>query len=133
MQDQPHPHEIIAAVAEFLRSAVAPKADPLIAFQTRVAANALDIVRRQLELAPAAEAEELERLTALLGHGGDLAALNAELAEKIAAGTLDLTHPSLGQHLWATTLAKLAVDQPSYAAYRAALAERGGADTHNKS
>jgi len=47
MQDQPHPHEIVASVAEFLR------AESHSTFQLRVAANALDIAHRQLELSPA--------------------------------------------------------------------------------
>ncbi|HEY2661301.1 MAG TPA: DUF6285 domain-containing protein [Caulobacteraceae bacterium] len=132
MQDQPHPSEVIGAVAEFLRTIVVPKADPLTAFQTRVAVNALEMMRRQLDLAPAAEAQEEVRLTALLGHDGALADLNAELAAKIGAGDLDLATPGLSEHLWATTLAKLAVDQPSYAAYRGVLAERGGATDTDK-
>ncbi|MDR3509118.1 MAG: DUF6285 domain-containing protein [Caulobacteraceae bacterium] len=125
MQDQPFPSEIIAAVAEFLRTTVAPKSDPLLAFQAKVAANALEMARRQLEQAPAADAAELERLTRILGHGGDPHALNTELAARIASGDLDLASPGLADHLWATTLAKLAVDQPTYAAYRVALAEHG--------
>jgi hypothetical protein len=127
MQDQPHPGEVIGAVAKFLRDVVVPKAEPLVAFQTKVAINALEMMRRQLELASAAEAEELERLTAMLGHAGTLAELNGEFAGKIGSGELDLSMPGIADHLWATTLAKLAVDQPSYAAYRAALAERGDA------
>jgi hypothetical protein len=123
MQDQPNPSEVIGAVAAFLRDAVIPKADPLIAFQTRVAVNALEMMRRQLDLAPAAEAAELERLKTILGHEGSLAELNAELAGKIADGAVGLETPGVREHLWATTLAKLAVDQPTYAAYRLALSE----------
>jgi hypothetical protein len=85
------------------------------------------MMRRHLDLAPAAEAAEHERLKALLGLDGDLAALNAELAARIAAGDMDLSTPGLKDHLWTVTLDKLAVDQPTYAAYRASLAERGGA------
>ena len=110
-------------MAEFLRNVVVPKADPLVAFQTRVAINALEMMRRQLEMAAAAEASELKRLTAVLGHAGALTELNAEFAGKIASG--DLSMPGIADHLWSTTLAKLAVDQPSYAAYRAVLTERG--------
>jgi|HubBroStandDraft_1064217.scaffolds.fasta_scaffold00090_48 hypothetical protein len=124
MQDDPQPGEVIGAVAEFLRRVVASEADPLLAFQARVAINALEMVRRQLELAPAAAAGECRRLAAILGRAGDLADLDAEFAGKIASGELDLSTPGVADHLWATTLAKLAVDQPGYAAYRAALAER---------
>ena len=125
MQDQPHPSEVIGAVAEFLRAVVVPKADPLTAFQTRVAINALEMMRRHLDMAPAAEAAEHERLKAMLGIDGDLPALNAELSRRIAEGEMDLSTPGLSDHLWTITLDKLAVDQPTYAAYRASLAERG--------
>ena len=43
---------------------------------------------------------------------------------RIAAGELTLETPGLADHLWRTTLAKLAVDQPTYWGYRAALEER---------
>ncbi len=128
MQDEPRPAEILAAVARFLKEVVAPETTGHINFKVRVAANALEMMRRQLELGPAADAAERERLTALLGEDGDLADLNAELARRIAAGEMDLDTPGLADHLWAATLAKLAVDQPTYAGYRAALAERGAAN-----
>jgi hypothetical protein len=123
MQDEPRPAEILAAVAAFLKGVVAAETTGATSFQARVAANALEMMRRQLELGPAAEAAELARLEALLGRPGSLFDLNAELAGKIAAGEMDLTTSGLKDHLWKTTLAKLAVDQPTYAAYRAALAD----------
>jgi hypothetical protein len=84
------------------------------------------MMRRQLDLAPTEDAAELERLKLLLGTDGSLAELNVELARRIEAGELDLTTAGLSDHLWATTMAKLAVDQPTYAAYRAELARRDG-------
>ena len=128
MQDQPTPSEVIGAVALFLKTVVAAETTGATSFQARVAANALEMMRRQLDLAPAEEAAELARLKALLGADGTLLELNAELARRIAARTLDLTTPGLKDHLWSTTLAKLAVDQPTYAAYRATLAERAPAE-----
>lgn len=122
MQDEPRPAEILAAVAVFLRDTVAPQATALVAYQARVAANAVELAARQLELAPAAEAAEHERLRALLGRDGSLAELNAALAEGIAAPTAEL--PGIFGHLLETTLAKLAVDQPRYSGYLAALAEK---------
>ncbi len=124
MQDEPRPAEVLAAVARFLKETVAAETTGHVAFNARVAANALEMMRRQLELAPVAEAAELERLRRLLALDGDLAALNAELARRLRAGELDLTTKGLTEHLWETTLAKLSVDQPSYSGYRAALAER---------
>ena len=124
MQDEPRPSEILGAVAAFLRGAATKESGPHIAFQLRVAGNALEIAQRGLDLAPAAEAEELARLKALLGRDGTLAELNAALALAIRAGEIDLTTPGLSDHLWATTMAKLAIDQPNYTGYRAALADR---------
>lgn len=124
MQDQPHPAELLPPILAFLREDVMPKLSGRDLYQLRVAINALDLVRRQLELSPASDAAELARLTALLGHDGTLETLNAELAERIAAGDLTLETPGLAAHLRATAMEKLAVDQPSYAAYQRAL-ERG--------
>jgi len=125
MQDEPRPAEILTAVAAFLKGAATKETGPHIAFQLRVCANATEICQRNLELAPAAEAAELDRLRALLGRNDDLPALTRELSRRIRAGEMDLATPGLADHLWATTLAKLAVDQPRYSGYLAALAERG--------
>lgn len=118
MQDTPDPADLLAAVARFLRDELMPTLSGHHAFQLRVSCNALDLVARQIALEPAQDAAEVERLTNLLGHGGALADLNAELSRKIADGALTLETPGLSDHLWATTLAKLAVDQPQYGAYR---------------
>jgi hypothetical protein len=126
MQDQPTPSEIIGAVAAFLKNVVTAQTTGATSFQARVAANALEMMRRQLDLAPAEDAAELARLKALLKTDGTLAELNVELARRIQEGEVDLTTPGLRDHLWATTMAKLAVDQPTYAAYRAELASRAG-------
>jgi hypothetical protein len=121
MQDQPAPDEILAAIAAFLRNTVILKTDPHTAFQARVAANALDLVRRQLEFGAPGEDAELKRLQALLGHAGTLPKLNAELADALASGAKGLATPGVSAHLSATTLEKLRVDQPNYSGYRAAL------------
>ena len=127
MQDEPRPDEILTRVANFLKGPASRETGAHISFQLRVAANATEICQRQLTLSPKADAEELDRLRALLHADGDLMALNRELARRIRDGELTLESPGLAEHLWATTLAKLAVDQPTYSGYRAALAERGGA------
>ena len=44
--------------------------------------------------------------------------LNGALAENIASGAMDLSTPGLADHLWQTTLAKLAIDQPNYGSYK---------------
>jgi hypothetical protein len=122
MQDLPAPDDLLAAVAAYLREHAAPQLRGQAAFHARVAANALDIVRRQLAQAPAAEADEQLRLRALLQADGSLADLNALLCRRIADGTLGAATPGLLPHLWRTTLDKLAVDQPGYDSYARVLA-----------
>ncbi len=121
MQDDPRAVEILPAIARFLRETVTTDHSAHTIFQARVAANACDLAAREAQLAPASDAAELARLTALLGRTGTLAELNAELAARIADGALTLETPDLKAHLWATSMAKLAVDQPGYASYRRAL------------
>jgi hypothetical protein len=123
MQDHPHPSEIIAAVARFLKEEVAAGTTGRLSFNARVAANALEMMTRQLDTQAETEAAELASLKALLGRDGDLAALNAELSRRLAAGEADITTPGVADHLWKTSLAKLHVDQPTYWGYRAAIAE----------
>ena len=118
MNDTPTPAELLAAVSRFMRDEVMPVLTGATAYQARVAANMLDIASRQWALAPAQDAEELQRLRTLLGSDVDLAEGNRLLCERIAAGTLTLATYGLADHLWRTTLAKLAVDQPSYDTYR---------------
>ena len=123
MQDQPTAVEIVDIVAEFIRVHAIPQLKGHAAFHALVAANALDIVKRELQIAPKAENEELVRLKALLGHDGTLDVLNRELCQKIEDGELTLETPGLADHLWAITLTKLAIDQPKYSGYRRALEE----------
>ncbi|MGJ5180622.1 DUF6285 domain-containing protein [Bradyrhizobium oligotrophicum] len=118
MQDEPTPTELVQAVADFLRTDIAPLISGHEAFKLRVGINALDLVVRQLTQAAATDEAEHAQLKQLLGRDGDLLTLNRTLSEQIASGAVDLTTPGLKDHLWQTTLAKLAVDQPNYASYK---------------
>lgn len=118
MQDKPPPDEILAAVARLMRDELLPQLSGRSAFMLRVAANAVDLVQRQTKLQSASDEQERARLMALVGREGDLVTLNAELCATIESGDVHADTPGLAEHLWATTLAKLAVDQPNYAAYR---------------
>ena len=123
MQDQPTAIELVDIVAEFIRVHAMPQLKGHAAFHALVAANALDIVKRELQIAPKAETAEMIRLKALLGHDGELEDLNRELCQKIEDGELTLETPGLADHLWAITMTKLAIDQPKYSGYRRALSE----------
>jgi hypothetical protein len=121
MQDSPDPTEILEAVARLMRETVMPLLSGHPNYLVRVAANALDLVRRQIELQPAADAAELAGLTALLGRTGSLEELNQALCAAIEERRITNETTGLAEHLWATTMAKLAVDQPSYARYQQEL------------
>ena len=121
MQDEPTPTELIEAVAEFLRNEITPVIKGHNAFKLRVGINALDLVTRQLTLEQGSDAAEAARLIQLLGLQGSLADLNRALSERIASGQVDLQTPDLSEHLWQTTMDKLAIDQPNYASYKREL------------
>ena len=136
MQDRPTPDQLLEAVGAFLRDHMAPgtSVDGQVAFHARVAANVLDIARRQVALAPAAHEREHAALVTLLGAdpGHDLAQLNRMLCERIASGAMDLDTPGLAACLWQITLDKLAVDQPSYQTYVRCLKGDAARDTKDR-
>ncbi len=121
MYDPPTTAELVTAVREFLEEHAMPNLEGRNAFHARVAANALAIVARQLELGPAADAGEEDRLRALLGTSGSLDEMNRELCRRIRSGDLAVDDSGLIAHLRTTTLDKVAVDQPKYSGYRRAL------------
>jgi hypothetical protein len=121
MLDEPTPEELIKAAADFLRNDIAPVISGHKAFKLRVSINALDLVTRQLALEEDSDAAESARLSQLLRMQGSLGELNRALAGKIAQGEVDLQTPGLADHLWQTTMDKLAVDQPNYGSYRREL------------
>jgi hypothetical protein len=129
MREQPSAAELIDAVAGFITRDLAPTLTGRLAFHARVAANVLAIVGRELAQGPAADRADAARLAELLGHAGDPAALTEELCRRIEAGEIAADDPALIDHLWATTLATLAVDQPNYATYRRVIAADGAEDS----
>ena len=126
MQDEPTPEELIKAVADFLRNDIAPVISGHNAFKLRVSINALDLVTRQLALESRSDAVEAARLVQLLGKQGSLGELNRLLADRIAKREIGLQTPGLADHLWQTTMDKLAVDQPNYASYRREIGDKSG-------
>ena len=125
MREQPAAADLIDAVAEFITRDLAPTLTGRLAFHARVAANVLAIVKRELSLGAEADRADAARLAALLGAEGDPASLTEELCRRIEAGEIAADDPALIDHLWATTLATLAVDQPGYATYRRIVAAEG--------
>jgi len=131
MPDDPHAPELLDAVARWLRDELPGQLAPGsgAAFHARVAAHAVETVAREIRDGAAADGAAAQRLRELLGRAGgdgaDAAALEAELVARLRDGRQRTDDPALIDHLWQTTLAKLAIDQPGYAPYRRELARRG--------
>lgn len=124
MQDLPAPGVILDLAIDQLNSI-----DPTGArakFEMRMATAALQLVKRALELELMSDAREMARLRALLGEDASLEALNLRLCTLIRSGELTRQSPGLTAHLRAVTMEKLAIDQPSYAAYQRALQQAEG-------
>ena len=117
MMDQPAAIEIITAVKEFIEKHAMPQLAGHTAFHARVAANALAVVIRELEQGPAAGYDEAARLRHLLNRDGSLDSLNRELCRRLRENEMPIDNPALIEHLRLTTLAKVAIDQPTYSGY----------------
>jgi len=120
MMDQPSMLELVKAVQSFIETKAMPELKGHTAFHARVAANALGIVARELELGPKAANTEKAQLAALLGHDGSLEDLNRELCQQIRDGKIDIESEALRQHLELTTLDKVGIDQPNYSGLKIA-------------
>ncbi len=114
MMDQPSIRDLVDAVREFIETKAIPELKGHTAFHARVAANALGIVSRQLQLGAKADLDELERLSALLGCDGTLESLNRALCRAIREGEIAIESAALQNHLELTTRAKVEIDQPHY-------------------
>ncbi|HXC55173.1 MAG TPA: DUF6285 domain-containing protein [Rhizomicrobium sp.] len=123
MMDQPSMHELVVAVRDFLEQRAMPELKGHTAFHARVAANALGIVARELELGAASGDAERARLAALLGRDGALPQLNRELCAQIRSGRIGLETPGLAEHLTATTRDKVGIDQPNYGGLKRLVAD----------
>ncbi len=126
--NRPAAAELMEAVREYLERKVQPELSGALAYENRVAINALKILEREVNMGQHSCTQEHDRLRRLLGNDAALAELNSELCARIARGEFDSTSSELFDHLYRSTLDKLAVDNPRYAAYQRAL-NRAGAQT----
>lgn len=113
MQDRPTAQELLEAVSEFLEQDVMPL-EGRVGYHGRVARNVVEIVRRELDLAPQADAAERDGLARLLDidPDGDLHEANTRLAARIRDGSLDDRRQEVLAHLRRTTTDKLRVANP---------------------
>jgi Domain of unknown function (DUF6285) len=141
MHDRPTAAELVDAVTEFLERDLQPSIEGRLAFHTRVAVNALRIVRREMELGPELDAVRRSGLHELLGDKGAGATgvtssergeahadatmdpavagattreLEVDLARRVRDGSLDARRPELVAYLRATLRLQLDIVHPGY-------------------
>ena len=108
LHDRPSVDELLDAVEEFLGGPVLDLLDGQPAFHTRVARNAVRIVRRELHLGPAQRQRHAQRL-ASLGVTDD-----EDFAQAVRSGGMDGRDSEVAPVLWAAVQDKLAVANPRY-------------------
>ena len=119
--DMPRKDELVGSVRDFLRNDVMAATTGRPQFLARVAANSLDVVFRDLALGKAHRAREHQRLRQLLGGSGDLASLRWQLVNGLRDGSIPLATEGLAEHLRATVVNQIAIDQPRYSGFKTAI------------
>jgi hypothetical protein len=105
---------LLSAAVNYLEQELMPTLTGYHRFQTRVTANVLNIIRRELEMAAAFQSAERMRLAAITGHDGAVEALNEELCELIRTDRIDLNDPALQAHLKQSLVDALAINNPKW-------------------
>jgi len=112
--------ELLEAVRQFLRQEVMPELDGFKAYNTRVAANALGIVVR--EMAMGAGLAELDaQIAVTLRLDASAGAIPQQIALALRDGTLVADERVL-RHLKQRTLLSIAIDNPKYSGLQQARA-----------
>jgi len=112
--------ELLEAVRQFLRQEVLPELDGFKAYNTRVAANALGIVAREMQLGVGL-AELDEQISAMLGLDLEAGAITQQIALALRDGTLVADERVLS-YLKQRTLLSIAIDNPKYSGLQQARA-----------
>jgi hypothetical protein len=113
---RPAATDLLAIVQEFLETEISPQVSSVHQFQLKIVSRVLATVRRELDLAPAANAGEVERLKSLLRCDGSIEELNAALARAIRAGEFDVDDPALLAHVRTSIEDALRINNPKWLA-----------------
>lgn len=119
--EMPRIDELVVSVRDFLRDDVMNQTKGRTNFMARVASNSLDIVLRDLMMGPVHRQQEHDRLRYLLSTDGSLESLRWKLVNGLRDGSIPLNQPGLAEHLRATVVNQIAIDQPRYSGYKTAV------------
>ena len=123
-QEMPRIEELLVSVRDFLRGDIMGETRGRTNFLARVAANSVDIARRDLLLGDEHRANETARLRALFSSEDGLQELRWRLVAGLRDGSIPLDLPGLAKHLRATVVNQVAIDQPRYSGFRTACGSR---------
>jgi hypothetical protein len=113
-QSMPSAPVLLTAAVKYLEEELLPGLTGYHRFKTRVTANVLNIVRREVELRERQSAAERKRLRTLVGHDGDVETLSRELSELIRESVIDLNDADLRAHLRQSLADALAINNPKW-------------------
>jgi hypothetical protein len=113
-KSMPDPTLLLQAAIKYLEQELMPTLDGYHRFKTRVTANALSIIHRELKLQEEQAAAERARLSSILGHDGEVEAMSRELAERIRAGEFKLDDPALRAHIRQSLADALTINNPKW-------------------
>jgi hypothetical protein len=119
--DMPRTDELLVSVRDFLRDDVMKETAGRSNFLSRVAANSLDIVLRELALGPTHQMLEYSRLQAFFGSNEDISVLRKRLVTELRDKTISLESDDLKSHLRHTVINQIAIDQPKYSGFKKAV------------
>jgi hypothetical protein len=105
---------LLQAAVKYLEQELMPTLAGYHRFQTRVTANVINIVRREIEMRDRQADSERKRLAAILGHDGEVEALSHELAERIRAGAIALDDPAMRAHIRESLADALKINNPKW-------------------
>lgn len=115
--------ELLAAVRQFLREEVLPELEGFKAYTTRVAANALGIVAREMEMG-AGLAELDQQIASVLDLDLQAGAITRQIALALRDDKLVVDDVILA-YLRKRTLLAIAIDNPKYSGLQQARARWG--------
>jgi aminoglycoside phosphotransferase (APT) family kinase protein len=118
--DMPRIDELLASVTDFLRQDVMSSTQGRTNFLARVASNSLDIVQREVSLGQTCLVNEGQRLCLLFDRDESITDLRWRLVNSLRDESIGLDLPGLADHLRATVVNQIAIDQPRYAGFATA-------------
>ncbi|MDA1076849.1 MAG: phosphotransferase [Proteobacteria bacterium] len=120
--EMPRLDELLISVRDYLRNDVMAATQGRLNFMSRVAANSLDIVLRDLASGERHRDAETARLRTLLNApDASLSDLRWRLVKGLRGGEIALSDVDLQTHLRTTVVNQLAIDQPVYSGLKNAL------------